>query len=58
MKDPIVEEVRKARQKHTERFNYDLHLICKDLKRKENKSGHPIISLPAKHLLKPLIIDR
>ena len=52
MKDPIVEEVRKARQKHTEKFNYDLHLICEDLREKEIKSGHPVVSLPAKHLSK------
>ena len=37
MKDPIVEEVRKARRKHAERFNFDLHAICVDLKKKEKK---------------------
>jgi len=52
MKDPIVEEVREARRKHAEQFNFDLHAICKDLKEKEKKYGHPIKSLPPKLLLK------
>ena len=52
MIDPIVEEVRKARKKHTERFNFDLHAICEDLKMKEKMSNHIIKSLPAKPLLK------
>lgn len=35
MKDPIVEEVRETRRKHAELFNFDLHEICKDLKKRE-----------------------
>lgn len=50
MLDPIVEEVREARRKHAEKFNCDLHLICKDLKEKEKKCGHPIKSLPPKYI--------
>jgi len=52
MIDPIVEEVREARRKHTERFNFDLHAICEDLKKKEKNCGHTIKSLSAKQLLK------
>ena len=52
MIDPIVEEVREARRKHAERFNFDLHAIREDLKKKEENCGHPIKSLPAKKLLK------
>lgn len=50
MKDPIVEEVREARKKHAERFNFDLHAICADLKKKEKDCGHPVKSLPPKLL--------
>ena len=50
--DPIVEEVRKARQAHAARFNYDLDAICADLKKKEKDSGHRIVSRPPKRLLK------
>lgn len=52
MKDPIVEEVREARRKHAEKFNFDLHAICEDLKKKEENCGHPIKTLPPKLLLK------
>jgi ParB-like chromosome segregation protein Spo0J len=52
MKDPIVEEVREARKKHAELFNFDLHEICKDLKKKEKTLRNPIKSLPPKLLLK------
>ena len=30
--DPIVEEVRKARDAHAAKFNYDLQAIYRDLK--------------------------
>jgi hypothetical protein len=32
MTDPIVEEVRKHRDEHARKFNYDLNLICDDLR--------------------------
>lgn len=47
-KDPIVEEVRDARQKHAARFNYDLHKIAEDLRAKEQQSGRKIVSFPPK----------
>ena len=50
MKDPIVEEVRKARRAHAARFNFDLWAICEDLKRLEKTCGHPLVSLPPKRL--------
>ena len=40
MKDPIVEEVRKARLEHAKEFNHDLSAICKDLKRIERECLH------------------
>lgn len=33
MTDPIVEEVRKYRDEHAQKFNYDLKLICEDLRK-------------------------
>ena len=47
-KDPIVEEVRKIREKHVAKFNYDLDAICRDLKEQERKSERKVVSLPAK----------
>lgn len=47
-KDPIVEEVRKIRQRHAAKFNYDLDAICRDLQEQEQKSSRKVVSLPAK----------
>jgi len=52
MKDPIVEEVRKARQGHAREFHHDLAAICNDLKRIERECGHRLVSLPPKLLTK------
>ncbi len=45
MKDPIVEEVRKHRDAHARKFNYDLDAICADLMAKQEKSGHRLVRL-------------
>lgn len=37
-KDPIVEEVRKARDEYARRFNYDVEAICEDLRKKEEQA--------------------
>lgn len=50
MNDPIVEEVRKARQDYASKFNHDLKEICKDLKRIERECGHRPTSLPPRLL--------
>jgi hypothetical protein len=47
-KDPIVEEVRAARQKHAAQFSYDLRKIAEDLRAKEQQSGHKVVSFPPK----------
>ena len=52
MKDPIVEEIRKIREAHAAKFQFDLHAICKDLQKKEKTCGHTIVSLPSKRILK------
>ena len=47
-KDPIVEEVRRVRQAHAARFNYDLDAIVRDLREQQEKSGRKVVSLPPK----------
>jgi hypothetical protein len=37
-KDPIVEEVRKIREQHAKRFNYDLRAIVHDLRKQQEQS--------------------
>ena len=44
--DPIVEEVRRVRDAHAARFNYDLDAIVRDLREKQKKSGRTFITLP------------
>lgn len=43
MNDPIVEEVRRVRDAHAARFNYDLDAIFRDIKEQEKKSGHNFV---------------
>jgi hypothetical protein len=50
--DPIIAEVRKIRQEHAAKFNYDLDAIYKDLKTKEARSKRKIVSRPPKLHLK------
>ena len=42
--DPIVDEVRRARNAYAARFNYDLRAIYRDLKEKEICSGRKVVS--------------
>ena len=49
---PIVEEVRKARQAHAEKFNYDMEAIFTDLKKREKTCGHRVVSRPPRPRLK------
>ncbi len=45
MKDTIVEEVRKHRLDHTNKFKRDLAAICEDLRSIQNASGHKVVRL-------------
>lgn len=51
-KDPIVEEVRAARQRHSARFNHDLKAIVADLKKKQEHLDRPVVSLAPKRPLR------
>jgi hypothetical protein len=42
--DPIVDEVRRARDAYAARFNYDLRAIFRDLKEQEKRSGRKYVS--------------
>ncbi len=43
--DPIVEEVRKVREEHAARFDYDLAAICQDLREQQERSGRKVVRL-------------
>ena len=44
--DPIVSQVRKARDEYAGRFNSDLDAICKDLQQKQVESGRKLVTFP------------
>ena len=45
MRDPIVEEIRRIRREHAEKFNFDLDAIFEDLKEAQRKSGRKAVAL-------------
>jgi hypothetical protein len=47
-KDPIVEEVRRVRERHAARYGYDLDAICEALREEQRQSGRKVVSLPPK----------
>ena len=48
--DPIISELRKYREAHAAKYNYDLELIYKALKEDEKKSDNIKVSFPAKKI--------
>ena len=46
MYDPIVAEVRKAREEFARQFNYDLHAMCEELRREQRLNGAKVVSFP------------
>jgi hypothetical protein len=50
MLDPIVEEVRKLREQHAARFNYDDDAIFDDLKRSERERARTVVSRQPKRI--------
>jgi len=46
--DPIVEEVRSARQKHASHLKFDLKKIAEDLNKKQEQSKRKVVSYPPK----------
>ena len=53
--DPIVDEVRKVRDTHAKKLNYDLQAIVADLKKQQNASKHKFVTLPPK---KPTVLPK
>jgi hypothetical protein len=51
-KDPVVEEVRAARQRHSARFNHDLNAIVADIREKQQRMDRAVVSLSPKRPMK------
>ena len=52
MKDPIVGEVRGYRMAHTQRFDGDLHRICEDLRKTEQRLASRLVKRSPRRLEK------
>jgi len=46
IRDPIVDEVRKAREEYAKRFGFDLDAMFNDLERRQRESGRKTVSFP------------
>jgi hypothetical protein len=53
IEDPIVNEIRKTRDNHAKKFNYDLTKIYKDIRKSQRKHNHKLVSLNPKRYLAP-----
>ena len=42
--DSIIEEIHKHREDYLKEFNYDLHAICQDIRKKQDQSDRPVIA--------------
>lgn len=45
-KDPVVEEVRRVRERHAAKLRYDLDAILRDLKEEERQGRRKVVSFP------------
>lgn len=45
MNNPIIDEVRRVRDAHARKFNYDLAAICADIREHQKTCGHPVVTL-------------
>ena len=48
MKDEIVDQVRQVRQQNAAKFKYDLKAILADARKRQENSGHQVVSLATK----------
>ncbi|MGH7214741.1 MAG: hypothetical protein ACREIT_08255 [Tepidisphaeraceae bacterium] len=50
MNDPIVTEVRAAREELLRKFNYDFEAYSRDAQRRQTESGHKVVRLLPKRV--------
>jgi len=48
MNNPIINEVRRVRDEHARKFDYDLAAICADIREHQETCGHRIVTLKEK----------
>jgi len=45
--DPIVEEIRRIRQEHAARFNYNVRAIIEDARKRQQQGNRKVVSFAA-----------
>jgi len=45
-RDPIVEEVRRIKEEHAARYNYDIRAMGKALQEEQKRDGRHVVSPP------------
>ena len=48
--DPIIAEVRKAREAYAEKFDYNIQEMCRDLKKRQKQNADRVITMPPKRI--------
>jgi hypothetical protein len=51
--NPIIEEVRQARQALLDRFGGDMHALVKELRREQAEGGRVVVRLPPRPVERP-----
>ena len=49
--DPIIDELRAARDEHAARFNYDVEAIFRDIQAQQEASGREYVRLPPRRVV-------
>jgi hypothetical protein len=52
--DPIIAEIRQAREALAARFNYDLHAMIQDARQRQAASGRRVVSFAPKPVRKTI----
>ena len=50
--DRIVKEIHKSREEYLKKFNYDIHAVCQDVRKKSRNDDRKVVKpvpRPAKH---------
>ena len=50
MEDPIVEEIHRYREEWAAQFNYDIHAMVEDLRRRQQAENRTVVTLPPKRV--------
>jgi len=46
----MVEEVRRIKEAHAARYNYDIRAMAQALREQQKRSGHKVVSLPRRRV--------